>query len=143
VAGDGAGHNPDEGFDFGAYHFHMNADRKAALRIKAATIAKIRRRIKLLTRIPGGGIEPAPADERDTGPAMLPLIHKVSALLGFQTTRADDVHGNRYILYRLKRVAKALGGAVGDGGQFRRRMRDMGLRTFIDAWMRHPRPDRY
>ena len=50
---------------------------------------------------------------------------------------------DRYILYRFKRVASALQGGVDDDGQFRRRMRDMGLRTFIDAWNRHPRPYRY
>ncbi len=159
------GSAPGDGFDFGAYHFYMRADRRPGLRIKAATIGKIRRRIKLLTRIPEGRTAPAP--ER----RMATLIHKVNSLLGFHTASAqgkartrflmkgwpaaflNDASSeemkqqfrdlDRYILYRLKRVAQARYGDVGDTGQFRQRMREMGLRTFIDAWMRHPRPDRY
>ena len=49
---------------------------------------------------------------------------------------------DRYILYRLKRLASALQGEAGSGAQFRRRMRAMGLRTFIDAWNHHPRPEK-
>lgn len=50
---------------------------------------------------------------------------------------------DRYILYRLGRFEKASGGDTGPESLFYKRMRDLGLRTFMDAWNRHPRPYRY
>jgi hypothetical protein len=50
---------------------------------------------------------------------------------------------DRYILYRMARFEQATGGDTSIESKFYQRMRDLGLRTFIDAWNRHPRPYRY
>jgi hypothetical protein len=166
-------------FNFCAYHFEMNEKNRPAIRIKDATIGKIRRRIKLLTGIPkektgAGEMGHARITElyADACGARR-VIEKISSLLGFFSTRAvqngrvqtfflitgwpaaflNDVSSeeikqqfknlDRYILYRLKRLVKPLGGEVSEAGKFREKMRNMGLRTFMDAWNRHPRPYRY
>jgi hypothetical protein len=101
------------------------------------------------------------------------VVEKISSLLGFFSTRTlkngrvrmmflitgwpaaflNDASSreirqqfkdlDNYILYRLKRLVETLGGEVSEANRFRQKMRDMGLRTFIDAWNRHPRPHRY
>ena len=50
---------------------------------------------------------------------------------------------DRYIVHRLTRFEQASGGETGPESMFYQRMRDLGLRTFMDAWNRHPRPYRY
>jgi len=171
------------GFDFCAYHYHINKNNIPVIRIRDATIGKIRRRIRLLTRIPRG-----PADEGKAVVHRLPFgeilatrgalrlarkIWELSTLLGFPPKRivagntvytyalgmgwppsflndaaSDDIREqfkalDRYILFRLVRFQKAEGVDTSPGSRFFQKMRSLGLRTFMDAWNRHPRPHRY
>jgi hypothetical protein len=167
-------------FDFCAYHFGVNEKHRPVVRIKDGTIRKIRRRIKLMTRIP----KEKAGDHRTACSRTAPpdadacayarhVVEKISSLLGFFSTRTlkngrvrmmflitgwpaaflNDASSreirqqfkdlDNYILYRLKRLVETLGGEVSEANRFRQKMRDMGLRTFIDAWNRHPRPHRY
>ncbi len=165
--GQSAGH----GFDFCAYHFEIDEEGLPTIRIKEGTVGKIRRKIKLLTRMPTETSAENLTGKDPTGvpggecaeTRIMPLIRKINALLGFSSTSflfrgwpasflneaaSDEIRQqfkslDRYILYRLKRFEKALGGKGSDKGEFGRRMRVLGLRTFMDAWNRHPRPYRY
>ncbi len=162
------GPGSSRGFDFCAYHFEMDEKGLPTVRIKDATLGKIRGRIKLLTQVP----RTIPLqDEADAYAER--VIEKIDSLLGFfPTPRAaggkaktaffisgwpaafmsdvssDQIKGqfrmlDTYILHRLKKLLKALRGRVDDPRAFREEMRLRGLRTFMDAWNRHPRPYRY
>ena len=166
------------GFDFCAYHFEINEKNYPVVRIKDGTIAKIRRRIKLLTRIPkekneGAEISRVLMYGPEADAYVRRIVEKMSSLLGFFSTHAikngsvqmfslitgwpaaflNDASSeeikqqfrnlDRYILYRLKRLVKAFGGEMREPDKLRQKMRNMGLRTFIDAWNRHQRSYRY
>ena len=165
------------GFDFCAYHFEIDENGRAAIRIKDGTIAKIKRRIKLLVRVPKERAKDSATNRASCGavPTMYlgRVVEKINSLLGFFSALTDNkgraqsfflITGwpaaflndassdgmkeqfkalDQYILYRFKRLVRALGGEVPDAGTFRNMMRDMGLRTFMDAWNRHPRRYRY
>ncbi len=156
------------GFDFGAYHYFLRTSGTPGLRIRDATLAKIRRRIKLLTR---SSPRTATACESGNGAArMAELIEKLNGLIGFHTIRRGEgkkrIHFStrgwpaaflndanseeikrqfkeldRYIFYRLRRFALFVGMNAGDDRQFGNMMRARGRRTFMDAWFRHPRPE--
>jgi len=171
------------GFDFCAYHYYINKDNAPAIRVKEATIGKIRQRIRLLTRIPQGHLEKGEIESHhlaigdiytdNSNFRLARRIWKISALLGFPPKRviarstvhtyalgigwppsflndvsSEDIRQqfmdlDRYILYRLARFEQAAGGDTNAESKFYQRMRNLGLRTFIDAWNRHPRPYRY
>ena len=171
------------GFDFCAYHYHIGRDNAPAIRIKDATIGKIRRRIRLLTRIPHGKgdeggvrVQRLPFGEIRADTRTFRLARKIwelSTLLGFPPKKivagntvytyalgmgwppsflndaaSDDIREqfkalDRFILYRLVRFEKAEGVDTAPGSKFYQKMRSLGLRTFMDAWNRHPRPYRY
>ena len=174
--------NP-HGFDFCAYHYHIGRDNAPVIRIRDATIGKIRRRIRLITRIPHGRDAEAgvrvyrlPFGEIRADEDTFRLARKIwelSTLLGFppkRTIAGNKVHTyalgmgwppsflndaastdireqfkalDRYILFRLARFEKAGGIDTSPGSRFYQKMRSLGLRTFLDAWNRHPRPHRY
>ena len=165
------------GFDFCAYHFEIDENGRATVRIKDGTIAKIKRRIKLLVRVPKERAKDRETNRASCGavPTMYlgRVVEKINSLLGFFSTRTIDegkpqsfflITGwpaaflndassdgikeqfkalDQYILYRFKKLVRALGDEVPDAGTFRNMMRAMGLRTFMDAWNRHPRRYRY
>ena len=181
VPGDQA--DTPHGFDFCAYHYHIDRENVPVIRIRDATVGKIRRRIRLLTKIPhgsGGGdaarVLCLPFGKFLASRATFRLarqIWELSALLGFPPKRivsgnkvytyalgmgwppsflndaaSDEIREqfkalDRYILYRLVRFEKAEGADTSPGSKFYQRMRSLGLRTFMDAWNRHPRPHRY
>ena len=165
-------------FDFCAYRFEMNVDGRPVLRIKDDTIAKIRRRIKLVTRVPKERIRISETDHavgRGGGADAYAkrIVMELNSLLGFfpipskkngRTQMFFSVTGwpasflndasseemkeqfrqlDGYILYRLKRLVNACEREAEETGKFRERMRNAGLRTFVDAWNRHARPYRY
>ncbi len=174
---------PEHGFDFCAYHYRINEDNQPIICIRDATIEKIRRRVRFLTRIEAVQDGPRKCHARHmapagvhTDPCIMPLAEKIwriSTLLGFPPDRmtADNkvlTHAtgigwpasflndaasdgikeqfrdlDRYILYRLARIERAVGGDRGTQGNLHRRMRDLGLMSFMDAWNHHPRPYRY
>ena len=170
------------GFDFCPYHYHISSEGGPVIRVRDATIAKIRRRVRLLTRLPysQSGTDEAHArrlipGDIHTDPFTSSLarrIWKISALLGFPPKRigqgpvrtyalavgwppsflndaaSEEIRRqfkalDRYILYRLTRIARAEGRETGPESRFYQWMRDLGLRTFMDAWNRHSRPYRY
>ena len=173
----------DGGFDFCAFNYGVDGMDRPVIRIKEATIGKIRRRIRWTTRMPRQAPEEDKARAGFTmignlflGAHTLRLAEKIwriSALLGFPPKRvkaksrveacwagmgwppsflndasSEEIKGqfrelDRYILYRLRRFEKASGGETGPESMLHKRMRDLGLRTFMDAWNRHPRPYRY
>jgi|GEM_PF-6475404 len=171
------------GFDFCAYYYHINKDNTPAIKIKEATINKIRQRIRLLTRIPQGHLDKGGIERHHLAIGdiyanasnfrLARRIWKISTLLGFPPKRviarstihtyalgigwppsflndvsSEDIRQqfmelDRYILYRMARFEQATGGDTSIESKFYQRMRNLGLRTFIDAWNRHPRPYRY
>lgn len=80
-------------------------------------------------------------------------VHTYALGIGWPPSFLNDVSSedirqqfmelDRYILFRMARFEQATGGDTSIESKFYQKMRNLGLRTFIDAWNRHPRPYRY
>ena len=80
--GEGADHIYPTAFDFCAYRFKMNENNRPVVRIKDDTMAKIKRRIKLLTRVPGqrrqtGEAGRVPTREGEIDPYLRGVIEEI------------------------------------------------------------------
>lgn len=157
---------PDGGIDFCLFHYLIASDGQVDVRIKDATLEKVRRKIRYLTRIP---------EDADMEDALFPVLYTrltvlaLSRRIGFQQdplggarrkpmkfsgkgwgywftldARTESVRQqlrdlDAYMHGRLIKAEKHFRGKTSKTSKFYNRLRVFGLRTFMDAWQMTPK----
>lgn len=157
---------PDGGIDFCLFHYSITAAGQVDVRIKDATLEKVRRKIRYLTRIP---------EDADMEDALFPILYTrltvmaLSRRIGFQQdplggarrkpmkftgkgwgywftldARTESVRQqlrdlDAYMHGRLIKAEKHFRGKTSKTSKFYNRLRVFGLRTFMDAWQMTPK----
>lgn len=153
------------GIDFCLFHYTIALDGQVDIRIKDATLEKIRRKIRYLTRLPEDVQE---ENAFSISAYTLMAVMELSKRIGFlkklyglhwgekkfsskgwgywftldaktESVRQQLRELDAYMHGRLIKLEKSLQGKTSKTSKFYSRLRENGMRTFMDAWQRTPK----